>query len=253
MKPSKNLLIVDDEADIRSLISRYFGRRNFSVFGAESGEQMREILTTHPIDIILLDVCLPDTSGFELLSEIRAQYSGAVIMLTALAKTEQRIDGLNRGADDYLPKPFDLDELEARIHAVLRRNVPAGGNLTPPKRYRFAGFELDTGQRSLRQQNGTDIKLTPAQYELLLVLLKHPGVVLDRDFLMLSSRGRQANIHDRAIDVRLSQLRKKLPGEHPQKPLFLTIRGGGYMLDCDVIETDIPPATRINEPAYPKL
>jgi len=238
MTPLKTLLIVDDEADIRDLIERYFKRRGYRVLGAASGERMHQILAENKPDVVLLDVCLPDTSGFDLLPYLKAHYNAAVIMLTAQAKTEQRVAGLNQGADDYLPKPFDLNELEARINAVLRRNEPPIESKILARRYLFSGFCLDTRTRTLFDRDQSEIKLTPAEYELLLVLSKHAGTVLDRDFLMLSTRGRQANALDRAIDVRLSQLRKKLYREGQTKPLFVTIRGGGYMLDCNVIEND---------------
>lgn len=241
MQTDKTLLIVDDEPDIRKLIARYFGRRGFTVNGAATGAEMHQALADSTPDVILLDVCLPDISGIDLLHHIKAHYSTAVIMLTAQAKTEQRIAGLNQGADDYLPKPFDLNELEARIKAVLRRNEPIFKAKTLLNYYRFEGFILNTRTRVLLDQDNGEIKLTPAEYELLLVMVKQAGTVLDRDYLMLSTRGRQSNPHDRAIDVRLSQLRKKLPCDDREKPLFSTIRGGGYMLDCIVEETNEQP------------
>ena len=229
-----SLLIVDDEPDIRSLIRRYFSKLGFKVYCAASGSEMALSLAEHSIDIVILDVCLPDASGMELLPGIKQRYQSAVIMLTAQSRTEQRVDGLNRGADDYLPKPFDLSELEARINAVLRRKEPVQEQRVVPRLYRFGEFRLDTRTRSLYREPQVEIKLTPAEYDLLLVLLKNPGAVLDRDFLMLSTRGRLATAHDRAIDVRMGQLRKKLALEKPGKCLFSTVRGGGYMLDCEV-------------------
>lgn len=194
---------------------------------------MYQILEKHPVDIVLLDVCLPDTSGIELLPRIKQRYQAAVIMLTAQAKTEQRIAGLNRGADDYLPKPFDLAELHARINAVLRRNESIVEQQIELKKYQFQGFTLNTRTRNLSHQS-REIKLSPAEYDLLLVLLKNPNTVLDRDFLMLTTRGRPVSAHDRTIDVRMGQLRKKLALDTQKKALFSTVRGGGYMLDCNV-------------------
>ncbi len=228
------LLIVDDEPDIRNLIQRYFSKQGYQVFCASSGQQMRQALGAHPIDIVLLDVCLPDTSGFDLLPQIKAQTNAAVIMLTVQANTEQRVAGLNQGADDYLPKPFDLSELQARINAVLRRNEATPAKPPTSKRYQFEGYILDTRTRKVTDPQTEETRLSPAEYELLLVFVKHAGVVLDRDYLMLATRGRPATVYDRSIDVRLSQLRKKIVINGPEKPLFVTIRGGGYMLDCDV-------------------
>ncbi len=227
------LLIVDDEADIQSLIKRYFTKLGFCVVAAGSGVEMEQTLAKHPVDIVLLDVCLPDTSGIDLLPRIKQHYRAAVIMLTAQAKTEQRIAGLNLGADDYLPKPFDLAELHARINAVLRRNEHSTDKQIELKQYQFAHFTLDTRTRRLSNETH-EIKLSPAEYDLLLVLLKNPNTVLDRDFLMLTTRGRPASAHDRAIDVRMGQLRKKLSHHSDTTPLFTTVRGGGYMLNSDV-------------------
>ena len=234
MPDSIRILIVEDEADIQSLIQRYFNKRGFTVQCAGCGKQMHKQLEQHTFDIILLDVCLPGVSGFDLLKQIKAQTQSAVIMLTGQANTEQRIAGLNLGADDYLPKPFDLDELQARVNAVLRRKTAEKPTTVVAKTYQFEGFALDTRTRAINNAKGENIKLTPAEYELLLVMLNNVGVVLDRNYLLVTTRGRQANINDRAIDVRLSQLRKKLCVKDRESPLFLTIRGGGYMLDCEV-------------------
>ena len=233
MSKTIRLLIVDDEPDIQSLITRYFSKLGFRVVRAGSGTEMERMLAKQSVDIILLDVCLPDVSGIELLPRIKQRYRAAIIMLTAQAKTEQRIAGLNHGADDYLPKPFDLAELYARINAVLRRKESITDKPVGLKKYMFLDFTLDTRTRRLFNKCA-DIKLSPAEYDLLLVLLKNPNTVLDRDYLMLSTRGRPTGAHDRTIDVRMGQLRKKLSLE-PGKALFSTIRGGGYMLNSEVI------------------
>lgn len=235
-----NLLIVDDEPDIQQLIKRYFSKQGFAVECAGSGLAMHQQLLNQKFEVILLDVCLPDISGFDLLPEIKARYQSAVIMLTGQDRTEHKITGLNRGADDYLPKPFDLAELHARINAVLRRSPSDDQKPAEFERYLFEGFRLETRTRTVFDLNQQTVKLTPAEYELLLVMVKNPGVVLNRDFLLLSTRGRQANINDRAIDVRLSQLRKKISIDNRAAPLFSTVRGGGYMLECTVDSTSTP-------------
>ncbi len=233
MPKTTRLLIVDDEPDIQSLIKRYFDKRGFNVICAGSGAEMEQMLAKYPVDIVLLDVCLPDTSGIELLPRIKQRYRAAIIMLTAQAKIEQRIAGLNHGADDYLPKPFDLAELHARIKAVLRRKDRTIDKSVELKKYTFLNFTLDARTRRLFNK-ADEVKLSPAEYDLLLVLVKNPNTVLDRDYLMQSTRGRPSSAHDRTIDVRMGQLRKKLSLE-PGKALFSTIRGGGYMLNSEVI------------------
>ncbi len=235
MSEHTKLLIVDDETDIRQLVRRYFERQDFEVHDAGSGREMRAQLGRQTMDIVLLDICLPDVSGVDLLAEIKSEHGCGVIMLTAQGSTEQRIAGLNMGADDYLPKPFDLAELHARINAVLRRGAGQPAEKVPDNRqFSFAGFTLDSKTRSFFDLSGEPVELTPAEYDLLLVLLKNPGTVLDRDFLMLTTRGRPATAHDRAIDVRIGQLRKKLQREGEARPLISTVRGGGYKLDCEV-------------------
>ena len=230
----KTILIVDDEVDIQRLVQRYLSKQRFKVLCASSGDEAFPILESQPVDVVVLDVCLPGLSGFELLAQIKQAYPVAVIMLTSQGETEQRVAGLKLGADDYLPKPFDLDELHARIIAVLRRYETKSSNQLIANRYRFANYSLDIQTRQLKNQQGDEIKLTPAEYDLLLVFLKHPGVVLDRDFLMLHTRGRVTNAYDRSVDVRLSQLRKKLCTDINAPLAFTTVRGGGYMLECDV-------------------
>lgn len=234
MTDHTTLLIVDDEPDIQHLVKRYFDRLDFEVLCAGSGAQMQQQLAKHVIDVVLLDICLPDVSGVDLLPDIKAHHQAAVIMLTAQGSTEQRIAGLNLGADDYMPKPFDLNELHARINAVLRRSGSQADRLPECRQFKFAAYTLNSQTRTLYDRAQKTVDLSPAEYDLLLVLLKNPGIVLDRDYLMLTTRGRPASAHDRAIDVRIGQLRKKLLPEGTDTPLISTVRGGGYMLNCTV-------------------
>lgn len=228
------ILIVDDEPAIRSLVKRYFEKQGMVVHCAASGEEMHAVLNTEAIDMVFLDVHLPGKDGFELLDEIKTEHAVGVIMLTVENDLDARLHGLNGGADDYMPKPFAMSELHARSNAVLRR---LGRFKQTPKLetscYHFAGYALDCKLREVRNTQQAVIDLSPAEIDLLLVFVKHPQIVLSRDYLMQQTRGRDAAPFDRTIDVRVGQLRKKLPISDEQT-LFKTVRGGGYMLTQEV-------------------
>lgn len=230
--PSRNhILIVDDEPAIRSLVKRYFEKQAMIVHCAGSGDEMHQLLDSFPIDLVFLDVQLPGKDGFMLLDEIKHKHEAGVIMLTVQNKLDDRLHGLNGGADDYVPKPFEMSELLARSHAVLRR-LGRFQTTTKPETccYRFAGYSLDCKLRQVRAPDQQTIDLSPAEIDLLLVFVKHPQTVLNRDFLLQQTRGRDASPFDRTIDVRVGQLRKKLPVDNAEQTLFKTVRGGGYML-----------------------
>ncbi len=228
-----HILIVDDETAIQSMVKRYFEKRGATVHCVGSGDEMHQILEQHPIQLVFLDVHLPGKNGFELLQEIKQSYSAGIIMLTSRSELDDRIAGLEAGADDYVPKPFEVSELLARSNAVLRR---LGENEEPTSpspetdQYYFAGYHLDCKMRQLHDSNQQPVNLSPAEFDLLKVFVQHPETVLSRDYLMQQTRGRDAGPYDRAIDVRVGQLRKKLPTKGTEQPLFKTIRGGGYML-----------------------
>lgn len=231
------LLIVDDETAIRSLIKRYFEKRGGLVYDAASGTEMHQILASQPVDLILLDVQLPGKDGFALLDEVKQQYKVGVIMLTVQNELNDRLTGLNRGADDYIPKPFEMSELLARANAVLRRlDTEQTANTSEPETnsYSFSGYCLHGRTRELRDPAQQIVDISPAELDLLMVFVKHPQTVLSRDYLLQQTRGRDASPYDRTIDVRVGQLRRKLALSIDDAPLFKTVRGGGYMLNSEV-------------------
>ena len=234
-----HILIVDDEAAIQSLIKRYFQKNGATVYCAGSGEEMHGLLKLHDIDMVFLDVNLPDKNDFTLLDEIKQNYDAGVIMLTSQNELSDRLTGLNGGADDFVPKPFEMSELLARSNAVLRR---LGRLKTAPEpdtgRYLFQGYCLDNKVRELLSPEQALVDITPAELDLLLVFLKHPETVLSRDYLLQQTRGRDAGPYDRTIDVRVGQLRKKISIPETEPPLFKTIRGGGYILQSSVTRTE---------------
>jgi DNA-binding response OmpR family regulator len=224
------ILVVDDDPEIRKLLARYIESQGFRVLLAANCRELRDQLSSHHVDLIVLDVMLPDGSGLDMCRDLRAQRSNVpIILLTALKEDVDRIIGLEIGADDYLGKPFNPRELVARVRAVLRRRA---NTLPPPseaKVYHFEGFTADPQTRRVTNPGGDDVELTGAEFDLLKTFLNRPGRVLSRDQLLDLTRGREGDGFDRSIDVLVSRLRRKLGGDGvPQ--LLKTVRNGGYQL-----------------------
>lgn len=226
----QQILIVDDDLEIRNLLGRYIKEQGFRVQLACKCAEVRERITTNQIDLIVLDVMLPDGSGLDLCRDLRSKRSNIpIILLTALKEDVDRIIGLEIGADDYLGKPFNPRELVARIRTVLRRgrddrSAPSGSG-----RYLFEGFTVDPFARSVIDPEGGEIELTDAEFDLLLIFLDRPGRVLSRDQLLDLTRGREGDVLDRSIDVLVSRLRRKL-SDGGATHMFKTVRNGGYQL-----------------------
>lgn len=231
---SPHILIVDDDREIRDLLSKFLGKHELRVDTAADGREMRKILEVSRIDLVVLDLMLPGEDGLSLCRSLREKYGIPVIMLTALGEETDRIVGLEMGADDYVAKPFNPRELLARIRAVLRR----AGSGVPPAAADVLGFEnwrLDLVRRELRSADGVLQSLTAGEYELLLAFVQHPKRVLSRDQLLDLTKGRAAVPFDRSIDVQLSRLRRKIEPDPAEPSLIQTVRGGGYIFSCDVV------------------
>lgn len=229
---ARTLLVVDDDGEILTLVARFLRANGFRVLTARNGIEMHEALRHAAVDLIVLDLMLPGTSGLDLCRELRRSSAVPVVMLTAKGDDVDRIIGLEVGADDYLPKPFNPRELLARINAVLRRTSGASPDPRPRngRTIRFAGWELDTLKRELTDPQGTDIDLSTGEYDLLLAFLEAPQRILTRDFLLDAARNRTAEAFDRSIDVQVSRLRRKIG----DGDLIKTVRGAGYMFTADV-------------------
>jgi DNA-binding response OmpR family regulator len=192
------------------------------------------LMRTDPAALVLLDLGLPAEDGFVIARKLREQWRCGLIFVTGRSDTVDRIVGLEVGADDYVTKPFDLRELLARVKSVMRRLRP---DETPrpfpasdaPLRFRFAGWSLDAGARSLTGPSGNEVPLTTGEFDLLHVLVRHPGRVLSRDFLLEQARGRRAGPFDRTIDVQIGRLRRKLEPESDNPRLIKSVRGAGYL------------------------
>jgi len=233
------ILVVDDDPEIRKLLARYIEGQGLRVQLAASCRELTDRLVTNQIDLVVLDVMLPDGSGLDMCRDLRAQRSRVpIILLTALKEDVDRIIGLEIGADDYLGKPFNPRELVARVKAVLRRRSEA-----PPaadaRSYRFEGFTVDPQMRSVTGPRGDQIELTGAEFDLLQTFLDRPGRVLSRDQLLDLTRGHSGDVMDRSIDVLVSRLRRKL-GEVADVKLFKTVRNGGYQLAVKVKSEGCP-------------
>ena len=238
MSPSPRILVVDDDPEIRKLLARYLVQQGFRVELAATVKELEDQLAVHSIDLVVLDVLLPDGSGLDACRTLRANRSDVpIILLTALKEDVDRIIGLEIGADDYLGKPFNPRELVARIRAVLRRRGTAPSADRRPRLYRFAGFAAEPHTRHVTGPDGEAIDLTGAEFDLLLVFLDRPGRVLSRDQLLDLTHGRDVDALDRSIDVLVSRLRRKL-GDQATAQLLKTVRNGGYQLVATVeVET----------------
>ena len=242
MDTADHILIVDDDAEIRSLLSQYLVKNGLRVTAAAEGRGMWQALDAGKIDLIVLDLMLPGDDGLTLCRKLRAKSEVPVIMLTARDEETDRIVGLEMGADDYLAKPFSARELLARIKAILRRTRSLPENLQPdPAQYiRFADWVLDTNHRQLISGTKVATPLNGAEYRLLRIFLGHPNRVLNRDQLVDLTQGKEAEPLDRSIDVQVSRLRHRL-GDDPRDPrLIKTVRGEGYVLAVAVTTTGAP-------------
>jgi len=232
-----HILIVDDDAEIRSLLSQYLIKNGLRVTAVADGRAMWQALDAGRIDLIVLDLMLPGEDGLTLCRNLRAKSSDIpVIMLTARGEETDRIVGLEMGADDYLAKPFSARELLARIKAILRRARSLPENLRPDdaRNIRFGNWLLDTVHRQLVSTAGVVTALSGAEYRLLRIFLTHPNRVLNRDQLVDLTQGKEANPLDRSIDVQVSRLRQRLGDDSREPRLIKTVRGEGYVLAVTV-------------------
>ncbi len=237
MNGTPHLLIVDDDREIRDLVSRFFVKHGYRVATAADARAMDGFLAAGGIDLVILDVMLPGKGGLEICRDLRSRSPIPILMLTAMGDETDRIVGLEMGADDYLAKPFNPRELLARVRAVLRRaSAPAapGRPAGAPKHLRFAGWSLDLGRRRLEAPDGLIVDLTTGEYELLIAFAERPQRVLTRNQLLDLARGREAAPFDRSIDVQVSRIRRKIEADPKAPEMIVTVRGDGYMFTPEV-------------------
>jgi two-component system OmpR family response regulator len=237
MTAPDHILVVDDDAEIRNLLGDYLRKNGYQVTTVGDGKGMRAAFDQKRIDLIVLDLMLPGDDGLMLCRDLRARSSIPIIMLTARGDETDRIVGLEMGADDYLPKPFNPRELLARINSVLRRarNLPDSVNLEDAQYIHFADRRLDVHGRQLFSPEGVVIPLSAAEYRLLKIFLTHANRVLSRDQLMDWLQGRETDPFERSIDVQVSRLRSRLGDDAKEPSIIKTVRGEGYILVAQVV------------------
>lgn len=232
---NKKILMVDDDMRMRELLQRYLTEQGFNIKSVSDSKEMDATLAIEPFDLLVLDLMLPGEDGLAICRRLRAnKFTTPIIMLTARGDEVDRIIGLEMGADDYLPKPFNPRELLARINAVLRRHEhnPEAENSGKLETFTFGEFVFDPSSRSL-SRNGMPITITSGEFALLKVFTEHPRQPLSRDRLMQLARGRELDVFDRSIDVQVSRLRRIVEPD-PAHPRYLqTMWGFGYVFIPD--------------------
>lgn len=237
MEPAPHILVIDDDREIRELLGRFLEKQGLRVTLARDAREARRVWPLARYSLVVLDLMLPGESGLDVARWLRGQSNIPIVMLTAMGEETDRIVGLELGADDYMAKPFNPRELLARIRAVLRRaqgNADAGPAEEAGANLRFAGWLLESSRRRLLNPQGAEVPLTGGEYELLTTLLERPNRVLTRDMLMDLLHNRQPGPFDRAIDVAVSRLRRKLEDDGRNPSVIKTVRGGGYVLSANV-------------------
>jgi two-component system OmpR family response regulator len=217
------ILLIDDDEELAAPLAAYLRRFDLELESATRPSAGLARLSAQPYDAVILDVMLPEMDGFEVCRRIRRDSDVPVLMLTARGDVTDRIVGLELGADDYLPKPFEPRELAARLQTILRRTRSGGPDAGRSGRLRFEGLEIDLQRREV-QRDGTPVELTGTEFELLVLLAREPGRVFSRDEILNRLRGHEAEIYTRAVDILVSRLRRKLD----PLPVIKTLRNAGY-------------------------
>jgi DNA-binding response OmpR family regulator len=234
VSPRATILIVDDEPDVREVLEEYFTAHGYTVIGADSASAAKATAAAHPIDLALLDIHMPGEDGLSLARHLRERYAEiAIVMLTSASTVVDRIVGLEIGADDYVPKPFDPRELMARVKSVLRRTSSAGRADLGAERVRIGRCVLDIAAHRLTDENGEEVAMSPLEFDLLKALAEHPNRALSRERILNLNQQRDWDPFDRSVDLRIMRLRKKIEPD-PEHPRFIrTIRNEGYIFVPD--------------------
>ena len=234
MDPRATILIVDDEPEVRSVLEEYFGKHGYAAIGAESADVAKAAAARQPIDLALVDIHMPGEDGLSLARHLRERYAKiGIVMLTSAGTVVDRIVGLEMGADDYVPKPFDPRELLARVKSVLRRTSAAARADLGAARVRIGRCVLDVAAHRLTDEKGSEVTMSPLEFDLLKALAQHPNRALSRERILNLHRQQDWDPFDRSVDLRIMRLRKKIEPD-PDRPRFIrTIRNEGYMFVPD--------------------
>ncbi len=234
-EPATHVLIVDDDPEIRRPLAQFLNQHGFRTSLAADGREMDAVLTGASIDLVVLDIRMPGEDGLSICRRLRARNAPPVILLTANGGEIDRIVGLEMGADDYLPKPFNPRELVARIKSVVRRAEMLPRRARGAKGIaRFDRWRFDLAKQEIVGEHGQLVPLSSGEHALLAALVEHAGVTLTRDQLLDLTRGREAQLFDRSIDNQVSRLRRKLERDSRQPEIILTKWGGGYVFAAEL-------------------
>jgi DNA-binding response OmpR family regulator len=233
MMSEANIVVVDDEPGLRSMIEDYLSMQGYAMQSAENGAALDKLLATKSPDLILLDVNLPGEDGFSILKRLRnAGERMGIIMLTGNADEGSKVTGLIAGADDYLPKPFEVRELLARVRSVLRRMpAPVEKPAEVRPKLTLGGFVLDVEGRRFFDADGGEIEVSSMDFDLLEAFARHPRQILSRDRLCELAHGRTLGAADRSLDIRIARLRKKIETDPSDPAILKTVRGEGYVFE----------------------
>lgn len=233
------ILIVDDEPGVREVLEEYLAGQGYTAIGAESAAAARDAAARQPVDLVLVDIHMPGEDGLSLARHLRERYAKiAIIMLTSASTIVDRIVGLEMGADDYVPKPFDPRELAARVKSVLRRTSRASRAEIGNERVRIGRCVLDLAAHRLTDESGADVPMSSLEFDLLKALAEHPNQALSRERILNLDRPRDWDPFDRSVDLRVMRLRKKVEPD-PEHPRFIrTVRNEGYLFVPDGGEGD---------------
>jgi two-component system, OmpR family, response regulator len=238
MSQNLHIIIVDDEAPAREMVGDYLKMHGFTVTLCDGGKSLRNVIDAGPADLVVLDLNMPEEDGLSIIRDLKSRINIPVIMLTATASPIDRVVGLELGADDYVAKPCELRELMARIRSVLRRSTPAraatpaaehASAKTKEQLVRFGTKWLDLDAQALRDDEGNEHPLTASEFGLLKVFAANPKRVLSRERLLELANARDAEAFDRAVDLRIMRIRRKIEPDPAKPAVIRTIRGGGYL------------------------
>jgi DNA-binding response OmpR family regulator len=238
MSQSQHIIIVDDEAPAREMVGDYLKMHGFTITLCDGGKSLREATGSATPDLVVLDLNMPEEDGLSIIRDLKSRMNVPVIMLTATASPIDRVVGLELGADDYVAKPCELRELMARIRSVLRRSAPksaaSGANAATAKNaaeqlVRFGTKWLDLEAQALRDDEGNEHPLTASEFSLLKVFAANPKRVLSRERLLELANARDSEAFDRAVDLRIMRIRRKIEPDPTKPAVIRTIRGGGYL------------------------
>ncbi len=240
MNRAQHIIVVDDEAAARDMIGDYLRMHGFSVSQCDGGKSLRNELAKEPADLIVLDLNMPEEDGLSIIRDLKRTSNVSIIMLTATASPIDRVVGLELGADDYLAKPCELRELLARVRSVLRRSAPAGAAVPatapaaepakPEKNLvRFGTKWLDLDEQLLKDEEGNAHPLTASEFNLLKAFAANPRRVLTRELLLRLANARDRDAFDRAVDIRIMRIRRKIEPDPARPSVIRTVRSGGYL------------------------